>query len=90
MVIGDPTQRLGRVGWCTGAAQNALGDAIAADANNYLSGEIFEQTVYLARMLSVAYLLAAITPPSATVCRRSVTIWRSNSGCDINLLIVPI
>ena len=30
MVIGDPTQRLGRVGWCTGAAQNALGDAIAA------------------------------------------------------------
>lgn len=56
MVIGDPTQRLGRVGWCTGAAQNALCDAIVAGANTYLSGEISEQTVHLARESGVAYL----------------------------------
>jgi dinuclear metal center YbgI/SA1388 family protein len=55
-VIGDPAQPLGRIGWCTGAAQNLLGDAIAAGATAYLSGEISEPTVHLARETGVAYL----------------------------------
>ncbi len=55
-VIGDPAQPLGRIGWCTGAAQNLLGDAIAAGATAYLSGEISEPTVHLAREAGVAYL----------------------------------
>ncbi|RJG02304.1 Nif3-like dinuclear metal center hexameric protein [Noviherbaspirillum sedimenti] len=55
-VIGDPAQALGRIGWCTGAAQNLLGDAIAAGATAYLSGEISEPTVHLARETGVAYL----------------------------------
>jgi dinuclear metal center YbgI/SA1388 family protein len=56
LVIGDPTQELGRIGWCSGAAQNLLSNAIAAGANTYLSGEISEQTVHLARETGVAYL----------------------------------
>ncbi len=56
LVIGDPAQRLGRVGWCTGAAHSMLGDAIAAGATVYLSGEISEPTVHLAREAGVAYL----------------------------------
>ncbi|MGZ3158130.1 MAG: Nif3-like dinuclear metal center hexameric protein [Burkholderiaceae bacterium] len=56
LVIGDPAQPLGRVGWCTGAAQNLMGDAIASGANTYLSGEISEPTVHLARETGVAYL----------------------------------
>lgn len=56
LVIGDIEQRVGRLGWCTGAAQSALGEAIAAGANTYLSGEISEQTVHLARESGVAYL----------------------------------
>jgi dinuclear metal center YbgI/SA1388 family protein len=56
LVIGEPSQALGKVGWCTGAAQNMLGDAIAAGANAYLSGEISEPTVHLAREAGVAYL----------------------------------
>lgn len=56
LVIGDPAQALGRVGWCTGAAQNFLGDAIAAGASAYLSGEISEPTVHLAREAGVAYI----------------------------------
>lgn len=56
LVIGDPAQPLGRVGWCTGAAQNLFGDAIVAGANAYLSGEISEQTVHLARESGAAYL----------------------------------
>ncbi len=56
MVVGDPSQPVSLVAWCTGAAQNALGDAIAAGASVYLSGEISEPTVHLARETGVAYL----------------------------------
>lgn len=56
LVIGDTSLRLGRIGWCTGAAQNLLGDAVAAGASAFLSGEISEQTVHLARESGVAYL----------------------------------
>lgn len=56
LVIGDPSQVLGRVGWCTGAAQNMLADAVAVGANTYISGEISEPTVHLARETGVVYL----------------------------------
>jgi dinuclear metal center YbgI/SA1388 family protein len=56
LVIGDSARPVGRIGWCTGAAQNMLGDAIAAGATAYLSGEISEPTVHLARESGVAYL----------------------------------
>lgn len=56
LVIGDLNQPLERIGWCTGAAQNMLADAIAAGASAYLSGEISEPTVHLAREMGVAYL----------------------------------
>jgi len=56
LLIGSPEQTLGRIAWCTGAAQNFLGDAIQAGATTYLSGEISEPTVHLARESGVAYL----------------------------------
>ncbi|MDB5727332.1 MAG: Nif3-like dinuclear metal center hexameric protein [Noviherbaspirillum sp.] len=56
LVIGDPLQPAGTIGWCTGAAQNLFDAAIAAGASIYLSGEISEQTVHLAREAGAAYL----------------------------------
>ena len=56
LLIGDPAQPLGQIGWCTGAAQNLLGAAIEAGASVFLSGEISEPTVHLARESGVAYL----------------------------------
>jgi dinuclear metal center YbgI/SA1388 family protein len=56
MLIGNPEQRLDSVGWCTGAAQNMLDPAITAGASVFLSGEISEPTVHLARESGVAYL----------------------------------
>lgn len=56
LLIGSPDQPLGRIAWCTGAAQNYLSDAINAGATVYLSGEISEPTVHLARESGVAYL----------------------------------
>jgi dinuclear metal center YbgI/SA1388 family protein len=56
LVIGDRAQPLTRIGWCTGAAQGMLADAVAAGTSVYLSGEISEPTVHLAREAGVAYL----------------------------------
>ncbi|MFZ2999880.1 MAG: Nif3-like dinuclear metal center hexameric protein [Undibacterium umbellatum] len=56
LLIGDPAAPVGRVAWCTGAAQNMLDQAIAAGASVYLSGEISEPTVHLARESGVAYI----------------------------------
>ncbi len=55
-LIGDPSARLGRLGWCTGAAQSMMEAAVLAGAQVYLSGEISEPTVHLARETGVAYL----------------------------------
>lgn len=56
LLVGDPEQPLGRVAWCSGAAQGMLADAAAAGAGVYLSGEISEQTVHMARETGTAYL----------------------------------
>jgi dinuclear metal center YbgI/SA1388 family protein len=56
LVVGDPEQRLDRLGWCTGAAQSLFGSAIAAGVSVYLSGEISEPTVHLARESGVTYM----------------------------------
>jgi len=56
LLIGDPAQLVGKVAWCTGAAQGMLDQAIAAGATVFLSGEISEPTVHLAREAGVAYL----------------------------------
>ena len=56
LLIGAREQPLERIGWCTGAAQNYLGDAVEQGVSVYLSGEISEPTVHLARESGVAYL----------------------------------
>jgi dinuclear metal center YbgI/SA1388 family protein len=56
LIIGERAQPIGLIGWCTGAAHNLLDDAIAAGATVFLSGEISEPIVHLAREAGVAYL----------------------------------
>ena len=56
MLIGDPNKPVRQVAWCTGAAQSMFGDAIAAGADVYISGEISEQTVHLSLESEIPYL----------------------------------
>ncbi len=58
LVIGEPTRQIRRVAWCSGGAQGYFEQAIALGVDAYLSGEISEQTVHLARESGVAYLSA--------------------------------
>ncbi|MDE2428970.1 MAG: Nif3-like dinuclear metal center hexameric protein, partial [Burkholderiales bacterium] len=56
MLIGDPDKLVKKIAWCTGAAQNMLDQAISAGGDVFLSGEISEPTVHLARESGIAYL----------------------------------
>ncbi|MDR0775722.1 MAG: Nif3-like dinuclear metal center hexameric protein [Azonexus sp.] len=58
LVIGDPERPIRRVAWCSGGAQGYFEQAIALGVDVYLSGEISEQTVHLARESGVAYVAA--------------------------------
>jgi dinuclear metal center YbgI/SA1388 family protein len=58
LVIGDPNQLLGQIGWCTGGAQSMIEEAHAAGATVYMSGEISEPTVHFARENGMVYISA--------------------------------
>lgn len=56
LLVGDPGREIRRIGWCSGGAQGYFEQAIALGVDAYVSGEISEQTVHLARESGVAYL----------------------------------
>lgn len=56
LLVGDPERPLRRLGWCTGGAQGYFEEAIAKGVDAFVSGEISEPTVHLARESGVAYL----------------------------------
>lgn len=47
-----------RVGWCSGAAQSYLGAAAALGLDAFISGEISEQTVHVARECGIHFYAA--------------------------------
>lgn len=58
LLIGDESRRARRVAWCSGGAQSLFEQAIAEGVDVYISGEISEQNVHLARESGVAYIAA--------------------------------
>ena len=56
MLVGDAGRPVRRLGWCTGGAQGYFEQAIALGVDAFVSGEISEQTVHLARESGVAFL----------------------------------
>jgi len=58
LTIGEATQSIKKVAWCTGAAQGYIDQAIALGADLFISGEISEQTVHQSLESGVAYISA--------------------------------
>jgi dinuclear metal center YbgI/SA1388 family protein len=58
LLVGDGSRPVHTVAWCTGGAQGYFEQAILAGADLYVSGEISEQTVHLARESGVPYIAA--------------------------------
>lgn len=57
-VIGDPSQNIRKVAWCSGGAQGYFELAIAQGVDAYITGEISEQNYHLARESGVAFIAA--------------------------------
>lgn len=57
-LIGDGERTVGRIAWCSGGAQDYIEQAAALGADVYVSGEISERTVHIARETGIAYVAA--------------------------------
>jgi len=57
-VIGDLKKPIKKIAICTGAAQGYIKQAVAAGVDVYISGEISEQTVHIARETGMSYISA--------------------------------
>ena len=58
LIIGDADRQLTRAAWCTGGAQGYFEQAVALGVDVYITGEISEQHVHLARESGVAFVSA--------------------------------
>ena len=58
LVVGDPDKTVRRIAWCSGAAQEYFAEAIGLGIDAFLTGEISEHTVHLAREYGVAFISA--------------------------------
>lgn len=58
LVIGNGAKEIRRIAWCSGGAQSYFEQTLALGIDAFVSGEISEQHVHLARESGVAYIAA--------------------------------
>jgi dinuclear metal center YbgI/SA1388 family protein len=58
LIIGDGDRAVRHIAWCSGAGQGYLEEAIRLGVDAFLTGEISEQCVHLARETGVAFIAA--------------------------------
>jgi dinuclear metal center YbgI/SA1388 family protein len=58
LVIAGGAATIETVAWCSGAAQSYIADPAVLNVDAYISGEISEQTVHVARELGIHYFSA--------------------------------
>lgn len=58
LLVGDPGRPVHRIAWCSGAAQDYLQQAVGLGVDAFLTGEVSEHTVHLARESGVAFIAA--------------------------------
>ena len=56
LLVGEPQRELRSIAWCTGAAQGLFEQVLNLGVDMYLTGEISEQQVHVARESGVAFL----------------------------------
>lgn len=54
----DGRRQIRRVAWCTGGAQGYIEQAVAAGVDAYLTGEVSEPTVHIARESGLSFIAA--------------------------------
>jgi putative NIF3 family GTP cyclohydrolase 1 type 2 len=85
LLVGDPARKVARIAWCSGGAQDYFEAALATGADIFVSGEISEQTVHLARETGMAYIAAGHHATERYgVMALGAPIWRKNSASPAN------
>jgi len=57
-MVGEADHKIQSIAWCTGAAQDYMVQALELGVDAFLTGEVSEQTVHLARESGVAFIAA--------------------------------
>ena len=55
---GDKTKVIRSVAWCTGGGQGYIADAADAGVDLFVTGEVSEQTIHVARERDIAFIAA--------------------------------
>jgi dinuclear metal center YbgI/SA1388 family protein len=58
LIIEGGSKTISKVAWCTGAAQNYIEQAVESGADAYITGEISEPTVHIAREAGIHFFSA--------------------------------
>lgn len=58
LTIGDPERAIHRIAWCSGGGQGYFEQAVALGVDAFITGEISEQNVHMARETGVAFIAA--------------------------------
>jgi dinuclear metal center YbgI/SA1388 family protein len=56
--VGESGAAVSRIAWCTGGAQDYIEAAVAAGADMFVTGEVSEQTVHIAREEGIHFVAA--------------------------------
>lgn len=58
LLVNDKDREIKTVAWCTGAAQSYIERAVAKGADCFITGEVSESTVHIARELDICFIAA--------------------------------
>ncbi|RDV26195.1 Nif3-like dinuclear metal center hexameric protein [Alteromonas aestuariivivens] len=83
---GDPGKPIQRVAWCTGGGQSFIEQAVEAGMDAFISGEVSEQTIHVAREMDI-HFFAAGHHATERYGVKAVGEWLSqNLGLDVNFV----
>ncbi len=79
-------QLIKRIAWCSGAAQDALEEVANAGFDAFITGEVAERTIYIARELGIHFLAAGHHATERDGVK-SLGIWlQENHGLDVEFI----
>ena len=84
LVIGNGAKAIRHIAWCSGGAQSYFEQALALGVDAFVSGEISEQHVHLARESGVAYIAAGHHATERFGVQAWFGIWPTNLTSNVN------
>jgi dinuclear metal center YbgI/SA1388 family protein len=87
--IDAPSRPIKRIGWCTGGAQGMIEKAVDLGLDAYVSGEISESTVHVARENNVHYFAAGHHATERYGAKALAAHLQQELGLDCEFIDIP-